>query len=289
MRDGDAFLLNDPYDGGTHLPDITLAVPVFADGRVGGAGLHDVPPPGRGRPHAGQRADRRHRALPGGRDHPAHPALPRRRARREPLRACSRATCACPTCSPATSWPRWRRAGSAASACNELFAAHGAATVLGVHRRAARAGRAAHARARSRRSPTATTPSPTGSTTTASTSDRPVKIAVTLRVRGSAMTFDFTGSDPQVRGPFNSVPASTMSAVYYAVRAISDAVDPEQRRLLPRRRRGPPGGHDRQPAAAGAGELPDGDHQAHRRHDPGRAGRARCPAACRRRTRARCW
>src|SRR5205809_7442627 len=34
MRDGDAFLLNDPYDGGTHLPDITLAVPVFADGRT---------------------------------------------------------------------------------------------------------------------------------------------------------------------------------------------------------------------------------------------------------------
>src|SRR3989441_4443260 len=30
MRDGDAFLLNDPYDGGTHLPDITLAVPVVA-------------------------------------------------------------------------------------------------------------------------------------------------------------------------------------------------------------------------------------------------------------------
>jgi N-methylhydantoinase B len=53
-----------------------------------------------------------------------------------------------------------------------------------------------------------------------------VKIAVTLRVRGSSMTFDFTGSDPQVRGPFNSVPASTMSAVYYAVRAISDASVP---------------------------------------------------------------
>jgi N-methylhydantoinase B len=40
------------------------------------------------------------------------------------------------------------------------------------------------------------------------------------------MTFDFTGSDPQVGGPFNSVPASTMSAVYYAVRAISDASIP---------------------------------------------------------------
>jgi N-methylhydantoinase B/oxoprolinase/acetone carboxylase alpha subunit len=55
---------------------------------------------------------------------------------------------------------------------------------------------------------------------------KPVKVAVTLRVRGSAVTFDFTGSDPQVRGPFNSVPASTMSAVYYAVRAISDASIP---------------------------------------------------------------
>src|SRR2546427_9534107 len=34
MRDGDAFLLNDPYDGGTHLPDITLAVPGVAHGRA---------------------------------------------------------------------------------------------------------------------------------------------------------------------------------------------------------------------------------------------------------------
>jgi N-methylhydantoinase B len=34
MQEGDAFLLNDPYDGGTHLPDITLAVPVFVDGRA---------------------------------------------------------------------------------------------------------------------------------------------------------------------------------------------------------------------------------------------------------------
>src|SRR5205807_3309703 len=54
--------------------------------------------------------------------------------------------------------------------------------------------------------------------------DRRVKIAVTVRVRGSSMTFDFTGTDEQVRGPFNSVPASTLSAVYYAIRAISYAV-----------------------------------------------------------------
>ncbi|HYB42263.1 MAG TPA: hydantoinase B/oxoprolinase family protein, partial [Candidatus Methylomirabilis sp.] len=52
--------------------------------------------------------------------------------------------------------------------------------------------------------------------------ERRVKIAVTVRVRGSSMVFDFTGCDGQVRGPFNSVPASTLSAVYYAIRAISD-------------------------------------------------------------------
>src|SRR5262245_4913310 len=34
IQEGDAFLLNYPYDGGTHLPDITLAVPVVSGGRV---------------------------------------------------------------------------------------------------------------------------------------------------------------------------------------------------------------------------------------------------------------
>ncbi len=33
MRDGDIFILNDPYCGGTHLPDIALVMPVFHRGR----------------------------------------------------------------------------------------------------------------------------------------------------------------------------------------------------------------------------------------------------------------
>ena len=32
MRDGDAYALNSPYDGGTHLPDITVVRPVFTTG-----------------------------------------------------------------------------------------------------------------------------------------------------------------------------------------------------------------------------------------------------------------
>ncbi|HEY0107383.1 MAG TPA: hydantoinase B/oxoprolinase family protein, partial [Rhizomicrobium sp.] len=32
MREGDAFVTNAPYDGGTHLPDVTVVMPVFVDG-----------------------------------------------------------------------------------------------------------------------------------------------------------------------------------------------------------------------------------------------------------------
>src|SRR5262249_24356446 len=31
MRDGDAWLVNSPYHGGTHLPDMTVVTPVFLD------------------------------------------------------------------------------------------------------------------------------------------------------------------------------------------------------------------------------------------------------------------
>ncbi len=34
VREGDIYLLNDPYHGGSHLPDLTIIVPVFADGRL---------------------------------------------------------------------------------------------------------------------------------------------------------------------------------------------------------------------------------------------------------------
>ena len=33
LRPGDAWLLNSPYAGGTHLPDLTVVTPVFPDGR----------------------------------------------------------------------------------------------------------------------------------------------------------------------------------------------------------------------------------------------------------------
>ncbi len=48
-----------------------------------------------------------------------------------------------------------------------------------------------------------------------------VKIQVTVIVNGSELTFDFNGTSPQVRGPFNSDIAATTSCVYFTVRAIT--------------------------------------------------------------------
>ncbi|MFT4959145.1 MAG: 5-oxoprolinase (ATP-hydrolyzing) [Paracoccaceae bacterium] len=44
VHPGDAFMLNSPYNGGTHLPDVTVVTPVFADGKpvfwLGSRGHH---------------------------------------------------------------------------------------------------------------------------------------------------------------------------------------------------------------------------------------------------------
>ena len=50
-------------------------------------------------------------------------------------------------------------------------------------------------------------------------SDKPVRIAVTLRF-GKDVTVDFTGSDPQVEGSINAVEAITYSACFYVFRCL---------------------------------------------------------------------
>ena len=41
---GDVFMLNDPYRGGTHLPDITLVSPIDVDGEIARLRGHARPP-----------------------------------------------------------------------------------------------------------------------------------------------------------------------------------------------------------------------------------------------------
>ena len=54
-------------------------------------------------------------------------------------------------------------------------------------------------------------------------SDEPIKIKVRIEIKGDRATVDFTGSDSQVRGPVNAVEAITLSAVYYVFRCLIPA------------------------------------------------------------------
>jgi N-methylhydantoinase B len=55
---------------------------------------------------------------------------------------------------------------------------------------------------------------------------QPVRISVTLHVRGDELTADLTGSAPQVRGAINSTLSFAKSAIYFAVRSIMDSDAP---------------------------------------------------------------
>ena len=50
----------------------------------------------------------------------------------------------------------------------------------------------------------------------------PIRVEATITIDGSDLHVDFTGTGKQARGPVNSVPAATLSGVYYVVRAVTD-------------------------------------------------------------------
>jgi N-methylhydantoinase B len=223
MRDGDAFLLNDPYDGGTHLPDITLAVPVFAEGRavalactmchhqdVGGRTPGSVP------------TDATELYQEGVIIPPTQ--LFRAGTLDENLLALLRRNVRLPDSFTGDLMAQVAAGRLGGTRLGELFARHGTGSVLAYIDELL-----TRAEVLTRREIEAI---PDGTYRFADwldndgVDDRPVKIEVAITVAQSAMTFDFTGTSPQVRGPFNSVPASTLSAVYYAIRAVSDPTIP---------------------------------------------------------------
>jgi N-methylhydantoinase B len=51
-------------------------------------------------------------------------------------------------------------------------------------------------------------------------SDVPIAIKATVTIEGSDLTVDFTGSDPEARGSINAVASVAKSAVYYIVRCL---------------------------------------------------------------------
>jgi N-methylhydantoinase B len=246
MDSGDVVMLNDPFRGGTHLPDITLVAPVYVAKNSTGPRKR-----ARGLEYPGQKspdfyvASRAHHADVGG-AYPGSMGLCREiyqeGVRIPPVKLMSggrmnRDVLAMLLNNVRTPAEREGDLGAQIAACHtgaerlrELCARYG----IERARRAARelqdyAEELMRAFLRD---------VPAGEYQAEDfldgdgISDRPVKIAVTVKVRHvsgaargrgrprHAITADFTGSDPQVEGSVNAVAAITYSACFYVFRCL---------------------------------------------------------------------
>ena len=243
----DHVVVNDPFAGGTHLNDITVVTPAFADGRARGLGRQPGPPRRRRRCRPGLDPGRRHRHPAGGPPHPADP-LQRRAARAAARRLAHPGRAGRRPRRPARRQRRRRRAAARRWPGEPLdeVVAYGERRMRAVARRAARR----HVAVRGRRS-TPPARRPTSSARPGSSS----------RSRWPATRSPSTSParDPQARGNVNAVEAVTVSAVAFALRTAVDPDDPGQRRLDapgPRRRaRRARSSPPRFPAAVGAGNV----------------------------------
>ena len=211
-RRGRAWILNDPYRGGTHLPDITVITPIFAGDQL-----------------IAFAANRAHHADVGGPTPGSMPADSRTLADEgvviEPRvldeDAIARAERADAPARPAPRRPARAARGRAASASRRLAELH--ERVGAEHAR----------RARSRRCST----TPSGGRAHACRSSRTApavratcwrRARATSRSRSSAtvdgdeLTLDFTGTADQHEGNLNCPLAVTRSACYFAIRVLTD-------------------------------------------------------------------
>jgi N-methylhydantoinase B len=219
LAPGDAVLLNDPYEGGAHLPDLTLVTPVFVDGEVvalaanrahhadvGGATAGSVGADSTEIYQEGLRIPPV-KLLEGGEENRAVYDLIERNVRTpEERRGDLRAQVA----ANETGADRFR----------ELVDRYGTDT-LG----AALSELKDYSERRMRAELEAI---PDGEYRFEDVLDgdgrgaEDLPVVATVTVDGDAVTIDFAGTALQTEGPINAVFAVTASATYYAVRAVTD-------------------------------------------------------------------
>jgi len=211
---GDAWILNDPYRGGTHLPDVTLISPVFADGEL-----------------LGFAACRAHHADIGG---PSPAGMPAR----------SRTLDEEGVVIPPTRIEEGgleRLAAQMRSPHQRLadLRAQAAANRLGERRLAELAERHGPELLRDgmdeilayaeRRTRAALEELPDGAYAAedvleddADGEPRDVTLRLEARIRGDWLVLDFSGTDPQIDGNLNCPLSVTKSAAFFAVRVLTD-------------------------------------------------------------------
>jgi N-methylhydantoinase B len=240
---GDMVMLNDPFRGGTHLPDITLVAPVFVGSKNRGQDALASAGATKNRPTRPDFyvASRAHHADVGG-TYPGSMGLCREvyqeGLRIPPVRIMragkiERDIMALLLNNVRTPDEREGDLGAQIAACNT-----GAARLREVCDRYGLKRSQSASRAlldyseQMMRAFLARVPKGTYTAQDFMDGDgirqRPVKIAVTVKVegdrgrivRGHTVTVDFTGSDPQVQGSINAVGAITYSACFYVFRCL---------------------------------------------------------------------
>jgi len=227
---GDVALLNDPYAGGTHLPDLTMVMPVFAASSTGP--LFYI-------------ANRAHHADVGG-AHAGSMSLSREifeeGLRIPPVKIMARGRIARDVMAIILAnvrTPREREGDLTAqiAACRigerrlmALVAKYGSGEVITYGR---------HLLDYSASMMAATIAAIPDGVYRAEdfldddgVTESPQRIAVTIRIRGKNAEIDFTGSAPQCAGSVNAVAAITESAVFYVFRCLLDEIVPATSGLM---------------------------------------------------------
>lgn len=220
IREGDIFIANDPYRGGTHTPDIHIFAPVFVDGRqvawAGSLAHHaDI-----GGTNPGTEGFANRSIYEEGLRFPNIRLVEAGRPV-EPLFKYIEANIRDPRATLGDLRAQMAAVKLGAQRVQGLAARYGTgaleATMAELMDRTERRVRAAirdHADGRGEAE---------GFLDNDGVGEDPVRIAVAVEVRGDEVTVDFTGTDPQMRGGMNCSRTAVMAGVLFAVKAVFDA------------------------------------------------------------------
>lgn len=224
MAPGDAYLLNDPYCGGTHLPDITFFVPVHAEGRVVAFSVTTVHHQDMGGMVPGSVPTNATEIYQEGLRLPPLKYLDQGRVN-ETLQEIMRLNIRLPDTFFGDLHAQLAACRVGERRLGELCAAYGGRAIEEAFTRLLDRSEAM-TRAALRRLPEGTFRYVDWLDNDGVDLERKVRLEVAVTVRDGGIHFDFTGTDAQLRGPLNCVPSGAKAAAYYAVRALTDASIP---------------------------------------------------------------
>ncbi|MDE1467550.1 hydantoinase B/oxoprolinase family protein [Aurantiacibacter sp. D1-12] len=220
VRRGDAYVVNDPYNGGTHLPDVTVIVPVFWDEKspnpqafvaarghhadIGGIAPGSMPPDSTTIDDEGIRLDdvllvdegrfleSKMRELLGAGPHPARSPDRNISDLKAQLAACARGN-------DLLTASATEHSGEVITAYMGHVMDNGEAAVRGLLERL-----------------------PEGAFTYEMDNGAQVSVAISIDREKRSAVFDFTGTSGQLEDNFNAPAAITRAAVLYALRCLVD-------------------------------------------------------------------